>query len=216
MHIFLDIETIPTQDDAIIAEIRASVQPPATLTKEDSIARWNQDKRAAAEEQAIRKTAFDGTYGSVICVQMAVNDEEVFGFARGHNQDRLTERDLLESVARYTEIDAFAVGHNIAWDVRFLWQRMVIHRVKPLLWIKTALRAKPWDSVDTMTMWHSERDRRISLDKLCRALGVDSPKSEMDGSMVYDYWLAGRIDDIVRYCSADVEAARECYRRMRT
>ena len=57
-------------------------------------------------------------------------------------------------------------------------------------------------------------ERRISLDKLCKVLGIDSPKGEMDGSKVGDYFRAGRIAEIAAYCRADVAAVRQVHRRM--
>jgi hypothetical protein len=55
----------------------------------------------------------------------------------------------------------------------------------------------------------------ISLDKLCTALGVVSPKvNGVDGSMVYDLWAADEHDKLARYNAADVAAAREVYFRL--
>ena len=64
-------------------------------------------------------------------------------------------------------------------------------------------------------MWEWEQwSKRISLDSLSRALGIESPKGELDGSKVYDYYLAGRVDEIYDYCLRDVRATRAIYKRM--
>jgi len=52
------------------------------------------------------------------------------------------------------------------------------------------------------------------LYKLCRALGVESPKGEIDGSRVWEYVKAGRLYDVAEYCKKDVEATRQVYKRM--
>ena len=55
---------------------------------------------------------------------------------------------------------------------------------------------------------------RISLDKLCLALSIQSPKGEIDGSKVAEYVAAGALDQVAEYCGKDVEAVRSVHRRM--
>ena len=76
------------------------------------------------------------------------------------------------------------------------------------------MHAKPWDKclLDTMTLWHPLN--KIKFDRLCKILGVPSPKTDMDGSKVYEAWKAGQIERIAEYCRGDVEAVRECERRI--
>ena len=40
MNIYLDIETIPSQDPALLAKFRGEVTAPATYKKPESIAEW--------------------------------------------------------------------------------------------------------------------------------------------------------------------------------
>ena len=124
------------------------------------------------------------------------------------------EPELLKYVSSIVAHSPNIVGHNVAWDLRFLWQRFVVNGIAPPNWLRVAVKAKPWDISDTMTMWNPDRDKRISLDRLCRILGVPTSKGDMDGSKVWDAYRAGEIDRIAAYCRADVEAVRECYRRM--
>lgn len=217
--IFLDIETIPTDDPAIIAEIEAGVKAPGNLKKAETIEVWERDEKPAAVREAVRKTGLDGTYGRICVIGMAVNDEPV-ECTFGNEDDVLsTFFRWLEGAARisdYTERQsAVFVGHNIlSFDLRFLWQRCVVNGIRPPTVIP--FNAKPWDGkvFDTMTAWNPERERRISLDKLCRALGVPSSKGDLDGSKVAEYWQAGRHQEVAAYCMADVEAVRQCHKRM--
>ena len=56
---------------------------------------------------------------------------------------------------------------------------------------------------------------RVSLDALCRALNVPSPKEGgIDGSKVYDAWMAGQHDQIAAYNMADVVATAAVWQRM--
>jgi predicted PolB exonuclease-like 3'-5' exonuclease len=55
----------------------------------------------------------------------------------------------------------------------------------------------------------------IGLDRLCRALGIPSPKADgMDGSQVFDLWQADNHDAIRIYNAADVAAVRACWWRL--
>lgn len=98
--------------------------------------------------------------------------------------------------------------------MRFLWQRSVIlglFRPKSLPW-----HVSKWDErvQDTMTLWNPDTARRVSLDKLCHALGVRSPKDGFDGSMVADAWALGQREKIALYCEGDVDAVRQCWWKM--
>lgn len=217
--IVFDIETIPCADPAIIAEIEAGVKPPGNLKKAETIAAWERDEKPAAVLEAVRKTSLDGTYGRICCIGFAVDDEPI-ECAFGNEADVITNFfRWLEGAARisnYTDRQsAVFVGHNIlSFDLRFLWQRCVVNGIRPPAIIPFA--AKPWDGkvFDTMTAWNPDRDRKISLDKLCRALGVPTSKGDLDGSRVAEYWQAGRHQEVAAYCMGDVEAVRQCHKRM--
>ena len=65
---------------------------------------------------------------------------------------------------------------------------------------------------DTMIKWAGATGR-ISLDRLCRALGPPG-KGGFDGSMVWDAVKNGRIDEVVEYCDDDIRRLRCAHRRM--
>lgn len=218
--ITIDIETLPTADESVIADIAASIRPPGNLKKAETIEAWERDEKPLAIAEAVKKTALDGTYGRICCIGFAVNDDPaecVYGDDEANNLQRFFA--WLKQAAKisdYTERSAAVfVGHNIlSFDLRFLWQRCVVNRISPPPVIP--FNAKPWDGkvFDTMTGWNPEREKRISLDKLCRALGVKSSKGEIDGSNVAEHWAAGKMAEVAAYCSEDVESVRECHRRM--
>lgn len=54
------------------------------------------------------------------------------------------------------------------------------------------------------------RGELISLSKLCAALGIES-NNEMHGSMVCDYWQAGRYAEIGAYNADDVQLALKAH-----
>ncbi len=68
-------------------------------------------------------------------------------------------------------------------------------------------------------MWAGLRDK-ISLDRICKALGIqakgeDLPEGEyIDGSLVWEFVKRGEIEKVAAYCKADVIRCREVYKRI--
>ena len=217
--ITFDIETLPSDDSGIIADIAAGIKPPGNLKKAETIEAWERDEKPAAVLEAVRKTGLDGTYGRICCIGFAVDDEPV-ECSFGNEEDVLRNFfRWLNGAARISDYtdrqSAIFVGHNVlSFDLRFLWQRCVVNGIRPPAFIP--FNAKPWDGkvFDTMTAWNPAREKSISLDKLCRALGVPSSKGDLDGSKVAEYWQAGKQQEVAAYCMADVEAVRQCHKRM--
>lgn len=219
--ITFDVECVGCEDEATIAEIAATIKPPGNLKKAETIAKWEAEDKPGVVAEAIKKTSFDGALGRIVCIGWAVDYEEP-ETCWDYTEDGIIST-FFDAVRDAAEVHrtkgAHAtivfVGHNIiGFDFRFLWQRAVVLGIKPPSIIP--FMAKPWDVsiADTMMMWNPDRDRRISLDRLCKALDVPTPKDGMDGSMVWDYVRAGRLEEIATYCRGDVEATRACYRRM--
>jgi predicted PolB exonuclease-like 3'-5' exonuclease len=92
-----------------------------------------------------------------------------------------------------------------------------MNNIKPPMFIP--FNAKPWDEsiFDTMTAW-AGHGNRVSLDKLCKIFNIPQKGSEIgeeiNGSKVWDFYQAGRIADIAKYCEGDVDRTRQAYKRM--
>lgn len=211
--LYLDLETVPCDDPAIIAEIASTITPPGNYKKPETIAAWELGEKKRAVEEAVARTSFDGGYGKIICACYAIDDGPVQTIQKHYSEHGIIRR-VFEGVALFPAITF--VGHNITWDLRMLYQRAVVHGIQPPAVLLKAMRAKPWDDciADVMTIWNPERDKKISLDKLCKVLGIDSPKGEVNGSMVAQLYRDGEIEKIASYCKADVIAVRECYKRL--
>lgn len=230
---------------AIDAEISA-LKPPANYKDPAKIEEWKANelpkKKGALEEQkkalaaeceakvdeAWRRTSFDGAYCQIVVIGSAIDDRNPLTLYEKDASKVLTlgaEAKLIRSFYAALELLPEAEravllwnGHNIIdFDLRVIFQRSVIHGIRPPSWIP--FNAKPWgDRVfDTMLAWAGPRGR-ISQDKLCRVLGIDAKGSELgddiDGSKVWDFVKEGRIADVAIYCGGDVHRAREMHRRL--
>ena len=220
--ITLDIETIPAQAAWVRDDIAAKIGPPGTLRKAESIAEWERESKPGAIESEWLKTSFDGGTGSVVAICWAVDDQPTNGLQVADWRWPEAERDMLAGFfAAIRELGGVnsgqrpvIVGHNvIGFDLPFLTKRAIVHGIRPPLWWPR--NPKPWsDSVfDTMTQWAGDRDR-ISLDRLCRVLGLEGKGDGPTGADVWPMVQAGRIDDVVTYCHADVERTRAVYRKL--
>jgi hypothetical protein len=214
MRLYLDIETIGCDDAAVRDELAAAILPPRTMSKAETIAKWEAEEKPALIEEALRKTSFDGALGRVVCIGFAINDGPIQTETDADERALLVRAFAVIEKAMVGMRSVRVIGHNVAWDVRFLWQRGVIQNVKPPQCLLDAVKAKPWDIEDTMLMWNPERDRKVTLERLCKALSVDTPKAEMDGSKVWDAYREGRLAAIADYCKHDVRAVRECHQRL--
>ncbi len=99
-------------------------------------------------------------------------------------------------------------GHNIKeFDVPYLCRRMIINRVG-LPKCLQLYGKKPWETnlLDTLELWKfGDYKNFISLKLLAAVLGIDTPKDDIDGSMVQDvYYNERNLPRIVVYCQKDV------------
>ncbi len=221
--IFIDIQTIPSQNRTVIDRITQSIKPPANYSHPDSIAKWYRENLKAEVEKKYRQTALDGLHGEIFSIAWAIDDGKVLAFWR---DEQSSERGLLQNFMselaepedRHGKRLAVTkwVGHFITgFDLRFLWQRCVINRVKPTQLIP--IDAKPWDDrvFDTKAVWTGNGPSTChgSLEALSQAFGLGG-KGETDDGKVYRDWLAGRYDEIAEANRQAVTNARELYRRM--
>lgn len=222
MKLFVDIETLPTTDPDVITAITEKITAPANYKKAESIAEWERENKPQFSADAVAKTSFDGMYGRICCICYAFDDGQVFSVS-GDNEASLLgqfynhvyDQSTNAVGGCLTDVPVTVVGHNVAgFDLPFLKHRSIINRVTPPAAILKAMNARPWDNciADTMLMWSTDRDKRASMDKLCKALGI-AGKGDFDGSMVAATWPVDP-QKVVDYCCADVERTRAMYYRL--
>lgn len=98
-----------------------------------------------------------------------------------------------------------------SWTITFEDGGSIINAVRPRTDISFArYRNKPiYDTMVEWELWNMDRTRVQKLDTLAKVLGLPTSKDEMDGSMVWQYFQDGKIDEICKYCMKDVELTRK-------
>ncbi len=227
-EITVDIETIPSQLPTVRQEIDADAKSeiaalaaPKSYTKPETIQEWLNNKRAeitAGAEEKYLRCSFDGAANHIICIGVQLDDESPVAFT-GPGKDAVAEEkaiitqffDYLRERVKMHKQPIF-IGHNIVgFDLKIIKQRCIVLGVCPPVFFP--LNARPWDSnpFDTMAQWDAKN--MVSLNKICKALGLP-PKNGITGENVYPMWREGKIKEIADYCLSDVAKTRAIYKRM--
>jgi hypothetical protein len=202
LRVYLDVETLPPErDDPLVGE-----------------------KIARCSDEEYRRLALDGEFGRLLCVGLIVEENNgvkhrgILGRDKNtgkfHLDEARTLRAFWKLIQNFDSRRDLFVGFNLLdFDLPFIRQRSIIHRVKPSISLCFArFRSQP--VFDIMWEFSSWRHRH-KLDDLARVLGIESSKRDgVDGSTVYDLFLAGRHQEIADYCLRDVELTRMMYRRL--
>ena len=210
--IIFDTETLPCNDESVISELEKTISPPGNIKKAESIKTWMDENKESSLLDLLAKTSFDGLYGRVACIAWASDDGEIHSTTPDDS-----EADAIESFFDYVAFDCSPsfCGHNLhGFDLTFLKHRSIILGIRPPKSLLAAMNSKPWDDCiqDTMLMWNQDKQKRVSMDKLCRALGI-AGKGDFDGSMVAKTWPIDP-QKVIDYCIDDVERTRQIYKRL--
>ncbi|TSC93857.1 MAG: hypothetical protein CEN91_102 [Candidatus Berkelbacteria bacterium Licking1014_85] len=195
--IFLDIETIPVGKDKLaIANDHYKF-----LIEKKKI----NDK--ITEEEFIRDTALSGDFGQILCIGFAKNNDPVEIISGD-------EKEMLKNFWIATGNCDLFIGHNLMnFDLPFIYKRSIIHGIRPTKDLSFA-RYRNFPIYDTMCEWNKWSNTSTSLDKLAKIFDLESSKQGIDGSQVYDFYLAGKSQEIYDYCKRDVELTRKIYKRL--
>jgi predicted PolB exonuclease-like 3'-5' exonuclease len=199
--LYLDIETLPADEES-----HESLKLLFNKKKEKAEERG----RAHCDfEQWLLGTSFDGAFGRILCVGYASNDNPVEIIFNDKNESE-TLKQFWQIAKNY---DLF-IGHNIMdFDLRFIYQRSIVHRIKPAFDLNFA-RYRSAPIFDTMKEWVKWNNNSVGLEHLALALGLPTPKDGIDGSQVFEFYKKGKTEDILEYCKRDVETTRAIYKRI--
>lgn len=217
MKVYFDIEHVKTRRADYRDRVAATIKPPATMKKAETIAKWEDEEKAAAIDAEIEKTVFNGGLCHVVQIQYALDDNDpVVLIAHTVEEEKQIILAFLDAITAQQSSLQF-VGHNIAnSDIKILRQRCAVLGIFMPSNFLRATKAKPWDDIlfDTMIQWAGVGGT-VSMDNLCYYLGVQTPKSDIRGDNYGDYWSNQLFDDCRRYGIDEIVALREVYERMR-
>lgn len=195
--LFFDTETLPAGEEK------------KEILKEIHQKRTKDGKETKTFEEYLEGTGLDGAFGRIACIGYAFNDEPPKTFSG-------EESEILKSFWEIAKMADLFIGFNILdFDLRFIYQRSVILKIKPSIFLPfSRYRDNPiYDVMWEWCKWGTQG--KISLDKLAKALDLPTSKGgDVEGKNVAKAFGEGRIKEICKYCEKDVELTRKIYERM--
>ena len=215
--LFIDIETVPERAD--FDEITTKKQD--LWAKKAKYAKFisptdTADTKLIADSFA-QKAGIYAEFAKIVCISAGYLVQEGASISHlkiksyyGHSEVDILQAFSAVLAKHYNRPDRHSLcGHNIKeFDVPFICRRLLINRLA-LPKIIDVGGAKSWQTkqfIDTLQLWKfGDYKNYTSLDLIASALGLPSPKEEMNGSEVRDtYYEHNDLDKIARYCEQDV------------
>jgi 3'-5' exonuclease len=206
--IFLDIETVPG-----VADFDQLGSPLNVLWEKKSKNLRNPDQSA---EEVYQRAGIYAEFGKIICISAGIIKEKNPARLRLKSfygdDERALLSDFSDMISRFSKnrCEVILCGHNSKeFDFPYIARRMIINGLVIPPELDNAGK-KPWEIklLDTMDLWKfGDNKNYTSLDLLTTILGIQTPKGDIDGSMVSAlYWKEKDFAKIVEYCEKDVVA----------
>lgn len=216
-------EQTPNPEDILFLDVESVAQfPRYEDTDERSRELWNKkasflkaEEGEDTPEKLYSRAGIYSEFGKIICISTGFLQQDngiwKFRVKSFYNDD---EKVVLQDFAQLLLHKKFSdpvtriCGHNVReFDVPYIARRMVINSIDLPPQLRIAGK-KPWEvsHLDTMELWKfGDFKNFTSLDLLSHVLGIPSPKTNMDGSMVNDvYHKEHDLERIRKYCEQDV------------
>ena len=220
--LFIDIETVPIAPEFNI--LSEAMQ--AEWTKKSKSIKVNPDILPEPANLYHERAGIYSEFAKVVCIgfgslQKQENNWTMRLKSLVNDDEHTLLADFCELITKFTAVnkDMKFCGHNIKeFDIPFLCRRMVINNIQ-LPSSMQMMGKKPWEvtHLDTMDMWRfGDYKNFTSLSLLATILGIPSPKSDMDGSMVAEaFWVDKNLARIGSYCLQDVLTSAKVYLRLK-
>ncbi|WP_343034264.1 3'-5' exonuclease [Fulvivirga lutimaris] len=216
--LFLDIETVGQTTDYQGLDERLKKQwarKASFLKKEEDI---------SDEQLFLDRAGIYAEFGKVVVIGLGyfhIEGEEVQLRTKALSGD--DEKELLlefKHLLSKMAPDVRLCAHNgKEFDFPYLSRRMLINGIA----LPTALNLsgkKPWEvnHLDTMDMWKfGDWKNYTSLDLLATIFGIESSKTDMDGSMVNTVYHEQKdLNKIAKYCLQDVVVTAKLYTKLQS
>jgi uncharacterized protein YprB with RNaseH-like and TPR domain len=215
--LFLDIETVPQY---------ASYD----LLPGDAKSFWNRkagqlrkEQESDTPETMYPRAGIYAEFGKIACISCGIvsgsgDDKKLTLKSFCCQEEKTILADFLELLKRWATPDKVLCAHNgKEFDFPYLSRRLIINQL-PVPPILQLAGKRPWEipHIDTLELWKfGDYKNYTSLNLLAFTFGIQTPKDDIDGSMVWHvYWQENNLKRIVTYCQKDVITVAQIYLRM--
>ena len=148
-------------------------------------------------------------FGKIICISVGFMKNREFRIKSFYGEDEyILLKEFSELLQKYyNSRDHLLCAHNgKEFDYPYIARRMLINGLT-LPSILNIAGKKPWEvaHLDTLELWKfGDYKNYTSLELLAAVFGIETPKEDIDGSMVAEvYYKDKDLDRIVKYCQRD-------------
>ncbi len=216
--LFLDIETVPQYSSY-------NEQPEEWKNLWGLKAQYLiRNKEEETFETIYPRAGIYAEFGKIVCIscgfiQGAGTDKKIILKSFAGDEEKKLLYEFSEMLKKWSgDGSKFLCAHNgKEFDFPYLCRRMVINQIA-IPSILNMSGKKPWEvnHLDTMDLWKfGDFKNYTSLNLLAHSLGIQTPKDDIDGSMVWEvYWKEKNLPRIVTYCQKDVVTVAQIFLRM--
>jgi hypothetical protein len=220
-YVVIDIETVPLAASMAQPYPEGERQPPAHYKNADAIDAWRERDRETWAQERAKVCSLSPRLGRVLCIGMADEDGITTPYARTEEEEATALETFWDRMALTPNRHVFPeiVTWNGGWDLRFLVVRSLVLGVElPVTGYVVRDWFKPYN-----TDFHTDLKRLLvgdgvtkgeGLDEWSAAFGIVGKTLGWTGASVYPAYLESRHAEIASYCTADVEATHQLYRRI--
>ena len=216
--LFLDIETVPQ-----FASYNQLPEDWRKLwdTKSSTLVKYHEGQ---TNETLYPRAGIYAEFGKIVCISCGVlqgngNQRKIVIKSFCGDDEVLLLQKFINMVTKWaTGEPKFLCAHNgKEFDFPYLCRRMIINNLS-IPAILNISGKKPWEvnHYDTLELWKfGDYKSFTSLNLLAHTLGIQTPKDDIDGSMVWTvYWDEKNLERIVTYCQKDVVTVAQVLLRM--
>lgn len=216
--LFLDIETVPQFSgyNEIPDDWRKLWD-----TKSASLVKYHEGQ---TNETLYPRAGIYAEFGKIVCISCGVmqgsgNQRKIILKSFYGDDEKKLLSDFIEMLNKWAAGEPkFLCAHNgKEFDFPYLCRRMIVNHLSIPSLLNISGK-KPWEvnHYDTLELWKfGDFKSYTSLNLLAHTLGIQTPKDDIDGSMVWEvYWKEKNLERIVTYCQKDVVTVAQILLRM--
>lgn len=211
-----DIETVPTALSLSLPYPEAQRHPPKNYKKPEAIASWREQDREDWEESRIKGYSFSPRTSRIVAISLNYRGQEFIDLSAPTEADEkaMIEQALtvmldLEMPSKRARNDVLVGYNSKKFDWPFLMHRMLKNRIDPFaiesnghIWVGLNDRYSK-RNLDALELVNFGQFTQTPGSLSDWGEHVNMPSKETDGSMIYDWWVAGDIGSIKKHCRGD-------------
>jgi len=176
-----------------------------------------------SDEMLYKRAGIYAEFGKIICISIGIiqftNHLRSFNLKSFFNNDEVSLLKEFKEYLNELEISTILCAHNgKEFDFPFISRRMIVNEISlPNILNNHGKKPLEIQHLDTMELWKfGDYKNYTPLNLLALILGINSPKEDIDGSMVADvYYYDNDLLRIVEYCQRDVITVMQIVLRFR-